>query len=82
MVRDACAEFPLTHACINPIGNTPEDARGGIYYYSLSSPTAIQTPVSFDLIGRGEGAPSNGVLRLFDRFEHGILAPLVESRVI
>lgn len=48
----------------------------------LVLPDCHPDPVSFDLIGRGEGAPSNGVLRLFDRFEHGILAPLVESRVI
>lgn len=63
---------------LTPIDNTPEDARGGIYYYPLVLPDRHPNPVSFDLIGRGEGAPSNGVLRLFDRFEHGILAPLVE----
>lgn len=48
----------------------------------LVLPDCHPDPMSFDLIGRGEGAPSNGVLRLFDRFEHGILAPLVENRVI
>lgn len=44
-------QFPLTHACINPIDNTPEDARGGIYYYPLSSPIAIQTPCPSTLLG-------------------------------
>lgn len=70
--------IPLTRTHINPIDNTPKNARGGIYRITLYPPHRHPYPVcpSTLLGGARVHRVTARATPLFDRFEHGISAPL------
>lgn len=70
--------FPLTRTHINPIDNTPKNARGGIYRIILCIlPNFHPDPMcpSTLLGGARVHRVTARATPLFDRFEHGISAP-------